>query len=445
MGRGVLRPGPSSYAHDGDDAPLSRSARRAIAPSRAAAPSTTRNDRPRSFRRPRKSSYPSGRPQALGSARSFRLPTMHFSRAMPRHFRAQRPLPDLRPLHGPHSGTVPHGNANCATSRSGRTPSARVRVARLSSDLLANWAKPHQADPTTGTLTFKRLDGATFTNGREGCRAKSCSLVTPYPPHDVLGELSAMTEIDEAKLLAGEINESDWGRIASAFVILKDRLTRPAGIGWSSCWDRSTKRIASERTSGSGGGMIITSIGDSKMQIKTKRPISASIPPAAQKRTKEDKRQSPSLSTPAKRLPRSPGGQSSSSCHMRAGCMTTSRLAPERDRTAALALSVHCLGVHEKNPAINGKSIRGPFRLQLKDYRVRHGRRSNGLHIEMCIAPWIDRMRLWVPRPPAFIPKTGYLSRSVHNRDGRPNIVFEITDAELQRDYYQELDALMGF
>lgn len=69
----------------------------------------------------------------------------------------------------------------------------------------------------------------------------------------------------------------------------------------------------------------------------------------------------------------------------------------------------------------------------------------NGSHIEMCIAPWIDRMRLWVPRPPAFIPKTGYLSRSVHNRDGRPNIVFEITDAELQRDYYQELDALMGF
>lgn len=90
-------------------------------------------------------------------------------------------------------------------------------------DLLANWAKPHQADPTTGTLTFKRLDGATFTNGREGCPSKELFARYALPAHDVLGELSAMTEIDEAKLLAGEINESDWGRIASAFVILKDR------------------------------------------------------------------------------------------------------------------------------------------------------------------------------------------------------------------------------
>jgi len=90
-------------------------------------------------------------------------------------------------------------------------------------DLLANWAKPHQADPATGTLTFKRLDGATFTNGREGCPSKELFARYALPAHDVLGELSAVTEIDEAKLLAGEITESDWGRIASAFVMLKDR------------------------------------------------------------------------------------------------------------------------------------------------------------------------------------------------------------------------------
>lgn len=67
------------------------------------------------------------------------------------------------------------------------------------------------------------MDGATFTNGREGCPSKELFARYALPAHDVLGELSAMTEIDEAKLLAGEINESDWGRIASAFVILKDR------------------------------------------------------------------------------------------------------------------------------------------------------------------------------------------------------------------------------
>lgn len=90
-------------------------------------------------------------------------------------------------------------------------------------DLLANWAKPHQADPTTGTLTFRRLDGATFANGREGCPSKELFARYALPAHDVLGELSSVSEIDEAKLLAGEITESDWGRIASAFVMLKDR------------------------------------------------------------------------------------------------------------------------------------------------------------------------------------------------------------------------------
>ena len=90
-------------------------------------------------------------------------------------------------------------------------------------DLLANWAKPHQADPSTGTLTFKRLDGATFANGREGCPSKELFARYALPAHDVLAELSATTGIDETKLLAGEINESDWDRIASAFVVLKDR------------------------------------------------------------------------------------------------------------------------------------------------------------------------------------------------------------------------------
>jgi len=91
-------------------------------------------------------------------------------------------------------------------------------------DLLANWAKPHQADPTTGALTFRRLDGATFANGREGCPSKELFARYALPAHDVLGELSVASGIDEAKLLAGEITESDWGRIASAFVMLKDRL-----------------------------------------------------------------------------------------------------------------------------------------------------------------------------------------------------------------------------
>lgn len=95
-------------------------------------------------------------------------------------------------------------------------------------DLLANWAKPHQADPSTGTLTFKRLDGATFTNGREGCPSKELFARYALPTHDVLGELSATSGIDETKLLAGEINESDWGRIASAFVMLKDRFDEPS-------------------------------------------------------------------------------------------------------------------------------------------------------------------------------------------------------------------------
>jgi len=90
-------------------------------------------------------------------------------------------------------------------------------------DLLANWAKPHQADPSTGTMTFKRLDGSTFTNGREGGPSKELFARYALPAHDVLGELSATTGIDEAKLLAGEINESDWGRIASAYITLQDR------------------------------------------------------------------------------------------------------------------------------------------------------------------------------------------------------------------------------
>lgn len=68
-----------------------------------------------------------------------------------------------------------------------------------------------------------------------------------------------------------------------------------------------------------------------------------------------------------------------------------------------------------------------------------------GIHIKVCIAPWIDRARTWTPLPPLFIPKVGYLNRSVQDSDGRPAIVIYMTNRKFRNEYNDELGALLAF
>ena len=98
-------------------------------------------------------------------------------------------------------------------------------------DLLANHAEAIAADTKTGMITFRRKsDGATWDNGINGLHsrdwqaqqtAQPATLPTKPPlADDVLASLALEMVTEPAHLLTGDLDESDWDRMANACIRL---------------------------------------------------------------------------------------------------------------------------------------------------------------------------------------------------------------------------------
>lgn len=97
-------------------------------------------------------------------------------------------------------------------------------------DLLANHAQAVNANPKTGVITFKRKDGSEVLNGSTGLKSRDWLAQTaPVPAgpalleDDVLVELATDSTIPAESLLAGDMDESDWGKLTSAVSQFWDR------------------------------------------------------------------------------------------------------------------------------------------------------------------------------------------------------------------------------
>lgn len=102
-------------------------------------------------------------------------------------------------------------------------------------DLLANTAEPVNADPKTGTITFRRKsDGATWDNGLNGLKsadwikinkefAENSQKNAEFSIHDenkVLTALAAESAIPADALLSGALDEADWNQVTDACIRL---------------------------------------------------------------------------------------------------------------------------------------------------------------------------------------------------------------------------------
>ena len=97
-------------------------------------------------------------------------------------------------------------------------------------DLLANHAEAIGANPKTGAITFKRKDGTTVEIGLNATASRQMladSVPAPAAPapleDEVLIELATDSAIPAETLLAGDLEDGDWGKLTSAVSQFWDR------------------------------------------------------------------------------------------------------------------------------------------------------------------------------------------------------------------------------